>query len=253
MSGLGMFKYTCTVLFVGICLGVNGENSACFEIHPRLQRKGIFAGMVWTDAGLFRYAESTNRVEMGESRIRLLGRDNMRCEFEQSFALHTYTKEIWYTNSNQYAESVGTQSVTRCSINCEILDDDWQPQKFGIPVSEDLLLANLNNAVLTETYLKPVFSAGGKFKGWFWISVNVFHRTGKICEGFASISVRSPDGKSYPMCIVAFNRKDKSVFLAQKFALDIAVHPYIDISNQLMTYVAVDGLETVVLICGCVD
>lgn len=246
-----MIKFACMALLFVACCPAKGEVCELLGFQPYLQQKGIFAGPVWSDNGHFLYAQSSNRIEIGESRIRLRNVDNLECDFEHSFVLHEYTKQTEYTNLNLFAEATITQSLTKCRISCKSAVCDWQLRKFGIPVPESLLRANLSDARLVETYLKPVIIRKMNCPVWAWISVNVFRVKEKSHEGYASISLRRCDGKNSPLCVVAFNESDGCALVAHKFVVDIAIHPYIDISNKVMMYVSMDGLESVVELCDC--
>lgn len=248
-----MAKYVCMALLLGACCRANGETCWPLGFQPYLQQKGIFAGPVWAENEPFVHAEGSNRIEIGESRIRLRNVDHLECDFERSFVLHTYTKETWYTNSNLFAESISTQSLTKCRISCKSAVYDWQPQKFGIPIPESLLRANLSDARLVETYLKPVTIRKMNCPIWAWISINVFRLKERSHEGYASISLRHRDGKNSPICVVEFNGSEGCASVAHKFDLNIAIHPYIDISKKVMVYVSMDGLETVAELCDCDD
>lgn len=238
-------KYVHMILCVAISWCVMGE---CDQLmfRPCLQRVGFFSGPVWVENFQVSQIDSSNHVDLCESRIKLLSFNKEECEFKCSYLLHSYDRELMYTNLNLFAESVGTQSVVKCKKKYDEIVDDWLPSKFGIPVSESLLRVNLNVANLIETYSKPIVIEKSKHSPFGWIVVNVFTQSEKREDGYASAHLRCLDGRIYPICMVRFEGSEGRVFVAHKFKLDSSVHPYVDVSKKLMLYLVMDGLEVVV-------
>lgn len=239
--------YMLSCVFFGWC--VMGGQYDQLMFRPCLQRVGFFSGPVWVENFKVSQGDSSNHVDLCESRIRLLSFDDEGCEFKCSYLLHSYDRELMYANLNLFAESVGTQSVIRCKKRYEKTVDDWLPSKFGIPISEGLLRVNLKEAHLIETYSKPIVIGKSKHSQFGWIVVNVFVQNEKRDDGYASAHLRCLDGRTYPICMVRFEGSDGGVFVAHKFNLDISVHPYVNVSKKLMLYLVMDGLELAVELC----
>ena len=106
-------KYVHMILCVAISWCVMGE---CDQLmfRPCLQRVGFFSGPVWVENFQVSQIDSSNHVDLCESRIKLLSFNKEECEFKCSYLLHSYDRELMYTNLNLFAESVGTQSVVKC-------------------------------------------------------------------------------------------------------------------------------------------